>query len=205
MSTSGWWIHLMALPVVLFSQEPCRRLKWLVSGRSPTATRKSTKTKFESKAHKITVPTFMFANGLQKPQWGCAHLFIVDGSVIENCCGAVALVSHFWIIAKPPKHKKPTSLVRYSMKFKTWVFQIQCLVPLHKTGIPSNWDIQLTSTGHSQFLFHLLIFLRNQGGTLGWKGHYPPAFLAWQGGEGWVGIEGQVEVSRGIVSPGEVT
>lgn len=44
------------------------QLKWLVLGCSPTATRKSTETKFETKAHKITNPTFMFANGLQKPQ-----------------------------------------------------------------------------------------------------------------------------------------
>lgn len=85
------------------------------------------------------------------------------------------------------------------MKFKTWVF------PLNKTGIPSNWDMQPTYTGHSQFLFHLLIFLRNQGGTLVWKVYYPPAFLAWQGGKGWVEIEGQGEVRRGIVSLGEVT
>ena len=31
------------------------------------------------------------------------------------------------------------------------------------------------------------------------------AFLAWQGGKGWVEMEGQGEVSRGIVCPGEVT
>lgn len=56
----------------------------------------------------------------------------------------------------------------------------------NQTRIPTNWNIQLTSSGHSQFLSHLLIFLRKQGGTPGWKGHYPPAFFAWQGGTGWV-------------------
>lgn len=73
----------------------------------------------------------------------------------------------------------------------------------NQTRIPTNRDIQLTSSGHSQFLSHLLIFLRKQGGTPGWKGHYPPAFLAWQGGMGWVwnGVAGWGK-SRGGTSVG---
>lgn len=64
MSASAWWTHLMALPVVLFSQDPCRRL-----GRRLWATLQhqhgsQRKTEFESKTHKITEHTFMFANSL---------------------------------------------------------------------------------------------------------------------------------------------
>lgn len=111
----------------------------------------------------------------------------MDGSVIENCCGAVALVSHIWVMAKPLKHKTPTSSPRYRHEIQDSGFSKSSMRSIsNQTRIPTNWDIQLTSSGHSQFLSHLLIFLRKQGGTPGWKGHYPPAFLAWQGGTGWV-------------------
>lgn len=40
----------------------------VVLGSAPTTTRKSTETKFESKAHKITNRTFMFASSLLPPR-----------------------------------------------------------------------------------------------------------------------------------------
>ncbi len=71
----------------------------------------------------------------------------MDGSVIENCCGAVTLVSHCWIIAKPVKHKKRSRLMQYSMKFKTWVFQSNlCSLSKNLESSPTRTHSQLHRT-----------------------------------------------------------
>lgn len=89
--------------------------------------------------------------------------------------------------------KKPTRLLQCSMKFKTWEFQTWFF-----SKKPWNWEQRWASRGHSQFLYHLLIFLRNQGGTPGGKGHCPSALLTWQGGKDSVEMQGQGEALRQV-------
>lgn len=69
----------------------------------------------------------------------------MDGSVIENCCGAVALVSHFWIIAKPLKHKKAYNLAVIQHEIQ----ELSFLNPVSGPS-PQNWNpLQL---GHTAYL-----------------------------------------------------
>lgn len=46
------------------------------------------------------------------------------------------------------------------MKFNPTGFSKSSMWSISTRELPTYWDLQLTSSGHSQFLFHLLIFLR---------------------------------------------
>lgn len=46
------------------------------------------------------------------------------------------------------------------MKFNPAGFSKSSMWSISTRELPTYWDLQLTSSGHSQFLFHLLIFLR---------------------------------------------
>lgn len=118
MSTSGWWTHLMLLPAARFSREPHRQLQMPAALQQQHSRQRKPASK--ARGHKITNPTFMFANGLlwlsRGLPWSCPHFSTIDGSVIENCCGELALVSHIWIMAKPLKHENAYKLAA----IQTW-------------------------------------------------------------------------------------
>lgn len=200
MSTSAWWRHLMALPVVLFSREPCRRLGhwfWAMFQQQH-----GSQWKPSLKAELIKSPVSLLCLLTVCCRWGETPLMRLCSDIhnerLSNrkllCCSCIGFT--FLNNRQTSKVQKVNTAWNSRPEFS-------------KPSIWSSKELESSPTasfmGHSQFLDHLLIFLRNQGGTGGWKGHCPPAFLAVQGGKGWVEIEGQGEVSRGIVWPEEVT
>lgn len=203
MSASVWWTHLMALPVVLFSWEPCRRLERRFWAKFQQQHRSQWKPSLKAKL--IKSPVTLLCLLTVCCHWGEAPLMrlcsdIHNGRLSNRkllCCSCSCIGFTFLNNSQTSKAQKVNTAWNSRPQFSK----------------PSIWssskELESSPTtsfmGHSQFFYHLLIFLRNQGVTRGWKGHCPAAFLALQGGKGWVEIEGQGEVSSGIICPEEVT
>lgn len=127
----------------------------------------------------------------------------MESSVIENCCVAVALVSHFWMVAKPVKRKKAYKVVAIQHEIQdlripdlvllqkvlqvgtTASFAGTLPVPLPPPNLPEKprWD----SWGKGLLSLNIPDLAGGQG-------------LGWNAGAGW-----SIEASMGIVYVGAVT